>query len=1075
MKKITLMLFALVAFCWQSNAQIQIGSGTSTTSSVPITSCYGYTYSQQLFLASEINASGSITELSFYLDAATTATDFSNSVDWVVYLGHSTKTEFTSTTDWEDVTNLTSSYSGTVTFPAEDNWFTITLDTPFVYNGTDNLVLAIDENTSSWNCSMYWQKTDTANDMSIYYRNDSTNPDPTAPPTATGVLSYRANTIFGGITQACPSPSDLTATNITTTSADLGWTENGSASTYNVEVVMAGDAATGAATDTGVANGFTKSGLTENTDYEYYVQAICGGDTSAWVGPYAFRTLCNSFSVPFAETFDSTSTSEGCWTVLNENGDADAWDTNYTSDVITGDENAALYTDYNSGNNDDWLISPTITLTGNERLKFKYSLQSTGEPNDFEVLLSTSGTDVASFTNTILPLASYDDVDIDNGESTELTIDLSAYTGDVNIAWRVPPGGLDGWRLYIDDVVVETIPSCVEPSDLTATNIMTTSADLSWTENGSASLYNVEVVVSGDTPTGAATDTGVANGFTKSGLLSGTTYDYYVQADCTGGDLSAWVGPYTFTTDCEAFSVSFTEDFETTDTGSSSNPTTPDCWSYIDDGTGYAYVSASAENTGDNGYYMYSGYTEDPSLILVSPPISDLTAGNQVRFYAKDLYGYGGQVVFGTLSDPSDPLTFTEVQTFAPSSSYDEYTVYLPTTSTDAYFGFKILNQDTAYGYCYINLDDIVYEPVPSCISPLDLTATDIMSTSAVLSWTENGSASLYNVEVVLAGDTPTGTATDTGVANGFTKTGLTAQTDYEYYVQADCTGGDVSSWTGPFAFSTLCSDITTDYSADMSVHLPDDCWSEAGSGEVADGPMGVGSSDWKGNRAFTDDEGMVINSNVINLYSDDDREWLISPKFDLDALGSVGLLTKVAVTDYTSSGISDETDTDNMGSDDEVQLLMTNDGGATWTNLTTWNAANQPAVTGTNFFVDLSSMSGVVQFAFFGSDGTSDDSEDFDFHVGSFEVSANALSVNSIEDQSTFTYFPNPVKNTLTLNAQNTIENVTMYNMLGQEVLRATPNAVNSELNMSSLQDGAYFVKVTIANVTKTIKVIKQ
>jgi hypothetical protein len=33
----------------------------------------------------------------------------------------------------------------------------------------------------------------------------------------------------------------------------------------------------------------------------------------------------------------------------------------------------------------------------------------------------------------------------------------------------------------------------------------------------------------------------------------------------------------------------------------------------------------------------------------------------------------------------------------------------------------------------------------------------------------------------------------------------------------------------------------------------------------------------------------------------------------------------------------------------------------------------------------------------------------------------------------------------------------------------------VNSELDMSSLQDGTYFVKVTIAGVTKTIRVIKQ
>jgi hypothetical protein len=94
----------------------------------------------------------------------------------------------------------------------------------------------------------------------------------------------------------------------------------------------------------------------------------------------------------------------------------------------------------------------------------------------------------------------------------------------------------------------------------------------------------------------------------------------------------------------------------------------------------------------------------------------------------------------------------------------------------------------------------------------------------------------------------------------------------------------------------------------------------------------------------------------------------------------------------------------------------------------------------------------------------------------GTFDIVVNAsLSTGSFENEAAFNYYPNPVQNTLTLSAQNNIENVTMYNMLGQEVLRATPNAVNSELDMSNLQDGTYFVKVTIANTTKTIRVIKQ
>ncbi|MCA0133079.1 T9SS type A sorting domain-containing protein [Winogradskyella alexanderae] len=90
-------------------------------------------------------------------------------------------------------------------------------------------------------------------------------------------------------------------------------------------------------------------------------------------------------------------------------------------------------------------------------------------------------------------------------------------------------------------------------------------------------------------------------------------------------------------------------------------------------------------------------------------------------------------------------------------------------------------------------------------------------------------------------------------------------------------------------------------------------------------------------------------------------------------------------------------------------------------------------------------------------------------------DVTCNVLSVNEFDYLDSFTYYPNPVKNTLTLNAQNNIENVRMYNMLGQEVMRVQPQTVDSELDMSGLETGTYFVQVTIANVTKTVRVVKQ
>ena len=103
--------------------------------------------------------------------------------------------------------------------------------------------------------------------------------------------------------------------------------------------------------------------------------------------------------------------------------------------------------------------------------------------------------------------------------------------------------------------------------------------------------------------------------------------------------------------------------------------------------------------------------------------------------------------------------------------------------------------------------------------------------------------------------------------------------------------------------------------------------------------------------------------------------------------------------------------------------------------------------------------------------DGHSGDTGDFILDVSV----DNVLSTTDVENPVAFSYYPNPVKNTLTLNAQNNIENVRMYNMLGQEVMNVQPQTVDSELDMARLETGTYFVQVTIANVTKTVRVVKQ
>ncbi|MBM6497819.1 T9SS type A sorting domain-containing protein, partial [Flavobacterium macrobrachii] len=70
---------------------------------------------------------------------------------------------------------------------------------------------------------------------------------------------------------------------------------------------------------------------------------------------------------------------------------------------------------------------------------------------------------------------------------------------------------------------------------------------------------------------------------------------------------------------------------------------------------------------------------------------------------------------------------------------------------------------------------------------------------------------------------------------------------------------------------------------------------------------------------------------------------------------------------------------------------------------------------------------------------------------------------------------YPNPTKNTLNVSYNQEISNVEVYNLVGQRVANLSPNANEGQLDMSNLASGAYFVKVTSNNATKTVKVIKE
>ena len=92
------------------------------------------------------------------------------------------------------------------------------------------------------------------------------------------------------------------------------------------------------------------------------------------------------------------------------------------------------------------------------------------------------------------------------------------------------------------------------------------------------------------------------------------------------------------------------------------------------------------------------------------------------------------------------------------------------------------------------------------CPAPSAGLSSGVTNNQAVLNWTTGCAEGTWDVHVTAAGGgAPTGTASNPGVTKPFTKTGLTAGTNYEYWVRAVCTPGSLfSTWAGPYTFATL-------------------------------------------------------------------------------------------------------------------------------------------------------------------------------------------------------------------------------------------------------------------------------
>lgn len=93
---------------------------------------------------------------------------------------------------------------------------------------------------------------------------------------------------------------------------------------------------------------------------------------------------------------------------------------------------------------------------------------------------------------------------------------------------------------------------------------------------------------------------------------------------------------------------------------------------------------------------------------------------------------------------------------------------------------------------------------------------------------------------------------------------------------------------------------------------------------------------------------------------------------------------------------------------------------------------------------------------------------------VWSFTTAA-VLSVDENE-LDLFNVYPNPVKDIVRIETSLTIDSVKIFNQIGQNVLTVNNNRIiNNEINLSSLSNGLYFMKISSGDQSESVKIIKE
>ena len=420
------------------------------------------------------------------------------------------------------------------------------------------------------------------------------------------------------------------------------------------------------------------------------------------------------------------------WTVINNDGNSNTFALYSTSYAHSGAK--AMKVGYNSVGNDDWLITPKLSVSSGDSIVFWARSGSASWLEDFNVKLSTTDATVAAFTVTLGAVTSAPSSYVRHAYA------LESYAGD-SVYVAVQSVSVDALSLYLDDF---TGPAIVYPSTPT--------------ESLSASSLELGKVLMGNSSTSTVT---ISNGGTADLVYTVASDNANFTVSAAGGTV-AWL-------DSDELTVTYTPTAAAADSGNlvftHNGASSPDTVSLTGAGTykilvegfeggawsgspgaptGWSQLVVSASSSSSAPWSRYGPYSPGGGVyagnysaragnvsgghehVLITPAL-DLTAntnaplGYQLDFMAK---GYAGSSSYhtdvyveidsasstgGAPDFTSSDTLFTFIGDGSWAAAWAAHEARLGSYSGTYYIGFRV---DDYWGY-YAYIDDIEVSPIP--------------------------------------------------------------------------------------------------------------------------------------------------------------------------------------------------------------------------------------------------------------------------------------------------------------------------------------------------------------------------